>query len=70
MLTYPIFVLFIAIASQTLNTGLSDAEVSKKMRLLALASLFAKQPVLDFSALAATLQVPVDEIESWVIDGG
>ncbi len=49
--------------------GLSAGVVTRKMRLLTLSALCSQSTVVEFSTIATALQVPVDEIESWVIDG-
>lgn len=51
---------------QALN--ISEAPLLHKVRLLALASLCAKQSSIEFATIANTLQVPADETELWIID--
>lgn len=51
--------------------GLSDAELERKMRLLALATLGFKNigQNLPYAKIAEALQVDISEVEKWVIDG-
>lgn len=57
--------------SQTLQKlSLSDDELRRKMRLLDLASLCARSvsSEVSYEDMAKVLDVPVDDVESWVID--
>lgn len=47
--------------------GFDAEQVSRKMRLLTLASLCARHSVIDFATISSALQVPADHIEIWII---
>ena len=51
--------------------GLDKAQLTRKIRLLSLASLGFQNIGNDlaYSKVASTLQVDVSEVEKWVIDG-
>jgi hypothetical protein len=53
------------------HIGVSAAEITRKLRLLALTSLCAKSQSKDikYADIAAGLDIPVKEVERWVIDG-
>jgi translation initiation factor 3 subunit M len=53
------------------SNDLSEAVLDRKMRLLTLASLGAqeaKSRTLSYASIAKALQVPLEDVESWVID--
>lgn len=52
------------------SIGVSAAEITRKLRLLALTSLCAKSQSKDikYADIAAGLDIPVKEVERWVID--
>ena len=47
--------------------GLSHTDGLKKIRLLSLATLAAENPVLPYSLIATTLDIPQDDVEDWVV---
>jgi len=51
------------------STGLDESAVSRKVRLIALATKCASKSSLPFSEIADTLKVDVNDIELWIIDG-
>jgi len=53
------------------NAGLDTAQLERKIRLLALADLGFQNigQDLPYAQVAAALQVPVTQVERWVIDG-
>ena len=54
------------------GNGLDEAVLTKKMRLLTLASLGASAGAtreLSYAKIAAGLRVPEEEVEDWIIDG-
>lgn len=48
--------------------GLNKEDMLQKIRLLSLAHLCAKAPVVEFSAIARTLGIDTDDVEEWMID--
>lgn len=48
--------------------GLDQNEMICKVRLLRLAHLCAKSPVVEFAAIATALGVDADDVEEWIID--
>eukprot|EP00048_Salpingoeca_helianthica_P015884 m.229177 g.229177 ORF g.229177 m.229177 type:complete len:387 (-) comp17680_c1_seq1:163-1323(-) len=48
--------------------GFSEEAVARKIRLLTLTSLCARNVTIDFKTISSALQVPLDDIESWIID--
>lgn len=50
-----------------LDNGLSSEECIRHMRLLSLCSLAAEHEEIPYSAIASTLQVSDEEVETWVI---
>jgi len=49
--------------------GLDEESCSKNMRLLSLVSLAGEHEEIPYSAIATTLDVPEDQVETWVISG-
>jgi len=61
---------FLSTSESTLSKyNLSKDECIRHMRLLSLCSLAAEHEEIPYDAIATTLQVPSDEVESWVITG-
>lgn len=48
--------------------GISEVDLSRKMRLLQLAYLCSRARTLSFAQIAASLSVTEDEVEMWMID--
>ena len=51
--------------------GVSADEITRKLRLLTLTSLCARSSTKDikYADVAAGLDIPIKEVERWVIDG-
>eukprot|EP00053_Salpingoeca_punica_P008240 m.74494 g.74494 ORF g.74494 m.74494 type:complete len:396 (+) comp14508_c0_seq1:135-1322(+) len=47
---------------------LDEQELLRKVRLMALTSLCARSSSLDFAGIAKAIQIPEDDVESWIID--
>ena len=59
---------FLSTSESTLSKyNLSKDECIRHMRLLSLCSLAAEHEEIPYDAIATTLQVPSEEVESWVI---
>ncbi len=53
------------------DLGLNSEEIGRKVRILTLANLACKHvgKVLQYDTIAKTLEIPVDKVEFWIIDG-
>jgi len=49
------------------QSGMDYAACAHKIRLLSLASLGSEHRELDYSTIASTLQIPMEDVENWLI---